>query len=262
MLVGIDIGSRTIKAAAIKDDRVIDYQIAESGFEPHRQSFGMIKKYNPSRVVATGYGRHLAKSYFANDVITEIKAHSLGARYFFPDAETIIDVGGQDTKVISLDKAGNVVNFQMNDKCAAGTGRFLEIMAQSLGYTISEFGKEAMKGSSEITINSMCTVFAESEVISLKNSGKSPQDIAKAVHISVAEKLIGMLYKIGYRNKIVFSGGVARNPCITNLLQEKLGIKILIPAIPDIVGAVGAAIFAVKQNCSASDGNGLLCRFR
>ena len=146
MLVGIDIGSRTIKVAAMKDGRLDAFHVAESGFDPRGQSLEMIGKYRPSRVIATGYGRHLALEHFAGDVITEIKAHALGARYFFPDCRTVLDVGGQDSKVIALDERGRVANFQMNDKCAAGTGRFLEIMAASLGIPLTEFGDEALKG--------------------------------------------------------------------------------------------------------------------
>ncbi len=244
MLVGIDIGSRTIKTAALKDGKLIDHQVAESGFDPHRQSLEMIKKYSLKRIVATGYGRHLAQKHFAGDVITEIKAHAIGARYFYPDCTTVLDVGGQDCKVISLDETGRVVNFQMNDRCAAGTGRFLEIMAASLGIPLSEFGDEALKGTSDIKVNSMCTVFAESEVISLKNHGASPRDIARAVHLSVVERLIAMLSRVGHGSSIVFSGGVAKNHCIVQMIQEKLEIKVRVPSPPDIVGAVGAALFA------------------
>lgn len=246
MIAGIDIGSRTIKAAFIKNGRLIDYRIIESGFDPHRQSLEMIKKYHPQRIVATGYGRHLAKQHFADDVITEIKAHAIGARYFFPDCRTVIDVGGQDSKVISLDKLGNVVNFMMNDKCAAGTGKFLEIMAASLGFTIAEFGQKALQGSDTIKINCMCTVFAESEVISLKNRGVNPLDISRAIHLSVVEKILSLLHRIGINEKVVFSGGVAKNPCIVKMLEENLGIKIYVPDAPDVIGAIGSALFAER----------------
>jgi predicted CoA-substrate-specific enzyme activase len=247
MMVGIDIGSRTIKAASIKDGRLIDYQITESGFDPHRQSLEMIKKYHPQRIVATGYGRHLAHKHFAQEVITEIKAHALGARFFFPECLTVLDVGGQDSKVISIDKKGKVLSFQMNDKCAAGTGRFLEIMAASLGFSLYEFGNEALQGKGNLKINSMCTVFAESEVISLKNRGISPKDIAKALHISVVDRLIAMMHRIGSLDTVVFSGGVAKNPCIINLLQERLDIRVFVPDLPDIVGAIGAALYAQEM---------------
>lgn len=252
MLVGIDIGSRTIKTAALIDGKLHDYQVCESGFEPHRQSLDMISKYRPDRIVATGYGRHLAQKHFAEDVITEIKAHALGARYFFPGCRTVLDVGGQDSKVISLDEGGRVVNFQMNDKCAAGTGRFLEIMAASLGIPLSEFGDEALKGTSDIKVNSMCTVFAESEVISLKNHGASPRDIARAVHLSVVERLIAMLSRIGHGSSIVFSGGVAKNHCIVQMIREQLEVKVQVPSRPDIVGAVGAALFATDATIAAA----------
>jgi predicted CoA-substrate-specific enzyme activase len=244
VLVGIDIGSRTIKTAALEEGRLCDYQVAESGFDPHRQSLDMLKKYSPKRIVATGYGRHLAQKYFAGDIITEIKAHAIGARYFYPDCTTVLDVGGQDCKVISLDESGKVVNFQMNDRCAAGTGRFLEIMAVSLGIPLAEFGNEALKGTADIKVNSMCTVFAESEVISLKNHGASPRDIARAVHLSVVERLAAMLHRIGHGNNVVFTGGVAKNRAMVRFLQQKLEITVLVPPTPDIVGALGAALYA------------------
>lgn len=245
MIVGADLGSRTIKVAAVEGGRLVDFQVAESGYDPHRQSLEMIKGYHPERVIATGYGRHLARKHFADDVITEIKAHAMGARYFFPGCRTIVDVGGQDTKVIALDTKGRVFNFQMNDRCAAGTGRFLEIMASSLGYTLAEFGGKALKGTGNIKISSMCTVFAESEVISLRNHGNLPTDIALAVHISVIERMTAMIARVGYEDEVVFTGGVAKNPAAASLLQARLDVKILVPENPDIVGALGAALCAV-----------------
>jgi predicted CoA-substrate-specific enzyme activase len=245
VLVGIDIGSRTIKAAALKDGKLHAYEVKESGFDPHRQSLEMIRQYHPRKIIATGYGRHLAQKHFAEDVISEIKAHALGARYFFPECRTVLDVGGQDSKVIALDEAGRVASFQMNDKCAAGTGRFLEIMAASLGIPLNEFGNEALQGSDDIKVNSMCTVFAESEVISLKNQGSSPRDIARAVHLSVVERLAAMLHRIGHGDSVVFTGGVAKNRAMVQLLRDKLEIALLVPEEPDIVGALGAALSAV-----------------
>ncbi|MBU4263066.1 MAG: 3-hydroxyacyl-ACP dehydratase [Proteobacteria bacterium] len=245
MFVGVDLGSRTVKIAALQDGRLIGHQIRESGFDPHRQSQEMMAGFDPVRVVATGYGRHLAHKHFAHEVITEIKAHALGARYYFPDCRTIVDIGGQDSKVIALDEAGRVSNFQMNDKCAAGTGRFLEIMAATLGYSLDEFGPAALESEQDVAINSMCTVFAESEVISMKNRGVPARDIAMGVHLSVVSRLIGMLNRVGYGDCLVFSGGVARNPCIVKLLQARLeGVTVLSPELPDIVGALGAAIQA------------------
>jgi predicted CoA-substrate-specific enzyme activase len=245
MFVGIDLGSRTIKVAALENGRLVDQQISESGFDPHSQALNMIGKYTPARVVATGYGRHLAQKHFADEVITEIKAHALGARFHFPECTTVVDIGGQDSKVISLGANGSVLNFQMNDKCAAGTGKFLEIMAASLGFRLDEFGPAALQSEQEVAINSMCTVFAESEVISLKNHGAPPRDIARGVHLSVVNRIVAMLSRVGYGEAIVFSGGVARNPCIVRMLRERLdNVRVDSPPAPDIVGALGAALHA------------------
>lgn len=252
MLVGVDLGSRTVKVAALENSRLVDAVVAESGFDPHRQSLELIKPYRPGRIIATGYGRHLAKRHFADDVITEIRAHALGARYFFPDCRTVLDVGGQDTKVISLDADGRVANFQMNDKCAAGTGRFLEIMAATLGFSLDEFGSEAIHASGDVRIGSMCTVFAESEVVSLKNHGVLPRDIALAVHISVVDRLIAMLGRVGHGGSVVFTGGVAHNPCVVKLIEERLGAGVDVPALPDITGALGAALSALDPARTAS----------
>ncbi len=242
MLVGVDLGSRTIKVAAIEAGRLVDAAVAESGFAPHRQARELIRGYHPDRVIATGYGRHLAQRELAADVVTEIKAHALGARYFFPACRTVLDVGGQDAKAIALDEGGKVARFQMNDKCAAGTGRFLEIMAASLGIPLAEFGGEALQGADDIRVTGMCTVFAESEVVSLKNRGASPRNIARAVHRSIVERLGGMLHRLGHGDEIVFTGGVAKNRAMTRLLGDTLEIAVLVPDPPDIVGALGAAL--------------------
>ncbi|WP_446011666.1 acyl-CoA dehydratase activase [Candidatus Electrothrix sp.] len=245
MYIGVDLGSRTVKMAVWDGERLLEHRIIESGFEPHRQAEKMIAGFRPAKVVATGYGRHLAAEHFADQVITEIKTHALGVRHHLPDCTTIVDVGGQDSKVISLNAQGKVAHFQMNDKCAAGTGRFLEIMAASLAYSLKEFGQAALATEQEVQINSMCTVFAESEVISLKNRGVPREQIARAVHSSVVTRLIAMLSRIGYGETVAFSGGVANNPCMVQMLQERLGdTQVQVPQFPDITGAFGAALAA------------------
>ncbi len=244
MLIGIDLGSRTIKIAAIKDGQLVDQQLAESGFDPLRPVHGDDREIHS----AENRGHRLwpapgPRAFCPAMVITEIKAHAIGARHFFPECRTVVDIGGQDSKVISLDERGRVANFQMNDKCAAGTGRFLEIMAASLGFRLDQFGPAALVSEAEVAINSMCTVFAESEVISMKNRGIPPADIARAVHLSVVGRLVGMLNRMGFGEQIVFSGGVARNPCIVQLLRERLGeVRVVTPPAPDLVGALGAAL--------------------
>ncbi|OGQ96277.1 MAG: 3-hydroxyacyl-ACP dehydratase [Deltaproteobacteria bacterium RIFOXYD12_FULL_57_12] len=248
MRVGVDLGSRTVKVAAVENGRLVAHRIVESSFDPAGQALDLIAEFRPKRVVATGYGRHLAQKHFAHEVITEIRAHALGARHCFPSCRTVIDIGGQDSKVIALDESGRVANFQMNDKCAAGTGRFLEIMAASLGYRLDEFGPAALASEHEAAINSMCTVFAESEVISLKNRGTPPGDIARAVHLSVVTRIIVMVNRLDSRAIVVFSGGVARNPCMVAFLKERLPEASLEAAeIPDLMGALGAALYAERH---------------
>lgn len=249
MHIGVDLGSRTVKMAVWDGTRLIDQQIVESGFEPHHQAEKMLKGIKATTIVATGYGRHLAARHFAGQVITEIKAHAMGIFQQFPGCTTIVDVGGQDSKVISLNTNGKVINFQMNDKCAAGTGRFLEIMAGSLAYTLEEFGQEALVADQQVQINSMCTVFAESEVISMKNRGVPRAHIARSVHGSVADRLASMLARLGYGEEIAFSGGVARNPCMVAMLQDKIPeTKLLLPPHPDMTGALGAALYGAQQH--------------
>lgn len=176
-------------------------------------------------------------------MITEIKAYALGANYLNPGANTIIDVGGQDSKIIQAN-GERIEDFAMNDRCAAGTGRFLEIMAMTLGFSIDQFGKEAVKASKKVTINSMCTVFAESEVITLLSKGETTQNIARGLHQAVINRLFALIGRINLDNNIIFAGGVAKNKCIALLLAERLGKKIFIPKEPQIVGSLGAALAA------------------
>lgn len=263
--VGLDLGSRTIKLAWWRNGELVAHRVVESGFDPRGQALRLLAELaiDPTtvEVVATGYGRNLAKEHFARRVITEIKAHALGARRYFPACRLLLDVGGQDVKVIRLAADGRVLDFQMNDKCAAGTGRFLEIMAQSLGFTLAEFGPAALQSNSRrqspLQINSMCTVFAESEVIGLKNQGQDPAAIALAVHRSVVTRLQTMLHRaaggtLPTGESLVFSGGVARNPCIVSLLEEQLEVRVQSPPRPELTGAVGAALHGSQVFHSAS----------
>jgi predicted CoA-substrate-specific enzyme activase len=194
--------------------------------------------------MATGYGRNLFEIAFDAPTVTEIKAHARGARALFPDALAVIDIGGQDSKAISLFENGKVKKFEMNDRCAAGTGKFLEVMAETLGYEIEAFGTEALAAEDHLNISSMCTVFAESEVTSLIARGKSRREIARGLHDSVIRRAAGMINRVSCGGNIVFTGGVAKNPCIHRLLEEKLARSILMPEDPQLVGAFGAALLA------------------
>ncbi len=178
--------------------------------------------------------------------MTEIKAFAIGAAFYQPATRTVIDIGGQDCKIIRVDQ-GKVRDFEMNDRCAAGTGKFLEVMAHTLGYPIAEFGQEALASADSVSINSMCTVFAESEVISLIAKGEHPRRIALGLHQSIINRILAMLGRTGYEETIFFAGGAAKNPCLVRLLEQRLGRSLYIPEEPQIVGAVGAALSVTNQ---------------
>ena len=242
MFGGIDIGSRTIVLAALDGGEHVLSKVVDTGYTPRETAAGLVAGEKWDKMVATGYGRHAAGSGFAHEVITEIRAHALGARYYFPLACTVLDIGGQDTKTILLNQDGSVADFQMNEKCSAGTGKFLEIMAAALGYPIDGFGEAALRGDRGLKISSMCTVFAESEAVSLLHRGVPREDIARALHAAVAERAAGLLHRVGFRPPLVFSGGVARNRCLVHLLEEKMGCPVLVAPDPQVLGAVGAAM--------------------
>jgi len=244
---GIDIGSRTIELVLLKDNEIIETRQRDSGFDPMARAMEMLQGVSYNHIRATGYGRHLFELSFDAPTITEIKAYAVGARVLFPGVRTVLDIGGQDAKAIAVNEEGRVIKFEMNDRCAAGTGKFLEIMAQTLGYSLDHFGGEALKATREMQISSMCTVFAESEVTSLVAKGEARQDIALGLHRSVVRRAVGMLKRVSVTEPILFAGGAARNPCMRRLLEEALGVNILVPEHPQMVGALGAAILGSEN---------------
>jgi len=245
--LGIDIGSRYIKGALVEKGEWIDFKRSETTFNPLEKCNEMLKEMPADRVMATGYGRHLLEVHGDVRTITEIKAFAKGARAFFPDCHTIIDIGGQDTKVIALNEQGNVWKFEMNDRCAAGTGKFLEIMAKNLDYSLEEFGSEALTARQEIQLSSMCTVFAESEVVSLTAQGVEREEIAMAIHRAVINRLASMAKRFPLREEVVFAGGCAHNPCLKKLLEQSLKRNIQVACAPEMTGALGAALFAEQH---------------
>jgi predicted CoA-substrate-specific enzyme activase len=245
---GIDIGSRTIELVVVDAaGEIVASRKADTGYDPIQEARALIDGVAYDRIMATGYGRNLFEISFDAPTITEIKAHARGARAAFPDAQTVLDIGGQDSKAIALFENGKVKKFEMNDRCAAGTGKFLEIMARSLGYEINAFGREALLTEKDVDISSMCTVFAESEVTSLIAKGQDRREIARGLHASVIRRAAGMIKRVSSSGAIVFTGGVAKNPCMQTLLEEKLGRAVLVPADPQSTGALGAALLAVES---------------
>jgi (R)-2-hydroxyacyl-CoA dehydratese activating ATPase len=244
---GIDIGSRTIELVVVEESgKVICSLQTDTGFDPLAEARKLMRDTRFDAIVATGYGRSLFEIACEAPTVTEIKAHARGAQAFYPHARTVLDMGGQDSKAIALAESGRVKKFEMNDRCAAGTGKFLEIMARTLGFDIDAFGREALAAQKDLHISSMCTVFAESEVTSLIAKGQDRREIARGLHSSVIRRAAGMLNRVSSRGAIVFTGGVAKNPCIGALLEAALGRSILVPEDPQAVGALGAALLAAE----------------
>ena len=239
---GIDIGSRTVKVVVIKNGVISIVRKANNTYDPVAVGKEMLDDIDYGTITATGYGRHIFRQHFDCAVISEIKAFANGASILFPNCGAILDIGGQDTKVSSLTKDGRVLKFEMNDKCAAGTGRFLEIMAGALNYRIEDFGAIALKAENACKISSMCTVFAESEVISLLNSGAKRDEVALGIHNAITKRALSMLGRLPVFESLVFAGGVALNKCIRQLLEQSLKLPVLVPEDPQIVGALGAAL--------------------
>ncbi|KAB2872122.1 MAG: 3-hydroxyacyl-ACP dehydratase [Bacteroidales bacterium] len=239
---GVDIGSRTIKVVLHDGQRKIHSEVRENTFNTLEVCKSMLEGLNYDSITATGYGRHLFADRYNATTISEIKAFAIGINNCYPNVRTILDIGGQDTKAITIDEKGNVKRFEMNDKCAAGTGRFLEIMAMALRYEIDEFGEKATHAKEAAKVNSMCTVFAESEVISQIANGANRENIARGIHESIVKRSIMLLNRVGIDGDIAFVGGVAKNSAMLSLLEKNLKRKIYVPDNPQIIGALGCAI--------------------
>jgi len=244
---GIDIGSRTVKLAVIENGRLVFSRKSVTSYNPLETARDLLKGVSFDTVIATGYGRYLIKGHLECPVISEISAFVRGARFFSSGCRSILDIGGQDTKAISLDTNGNLCKFEMNDRCAAGTGRFLEVMATVLGFTMEEFPAAALSATTAVRINSMCTVFAESEVVSLTSQGVNRNDIALGIHKAIAGRSAGLLKRVAPPGKIFFAGGVALNECVKILLENEMGSPVFVPPDPQIVGAIGAALSVSEE---------------
>ena len=245
---GIDIGSRSIELVVINDNgEVVAMNQADTGFDPMAKAQTMLDAVQFDRIMATGYGRGMFEVHFDCDTVTEIKAHARGGKWHFPEAKALLDIGGQDSKAMSFSPTGRVKKFEMNDRCAAGTGKFLEIMSKALGYPLDEFGPAALEAEKETRISSMCTVFAESEVTSLIAKGEMRGAIARGLHSSVVRRAASMISRVSHQGDIVFSGGVALNPCMVRMLEEQLKRDVLVPEAPQFVGALGAALLMLEK---------------
>lgn len=232
------------------DFAIIERFQAETSIDLSSQLLLIKERYSWDHLISTGYGRQLSQKVLGGETITEIKAYATSAHHLHPDIETVIDLGGQDTKALLINRAnGQLQKFEMNDKCSAGTGKFFEMMAGSLGLSLDELVAAALQGNRSIEINSTCTVFAESEVISLLTSGIALEDIARAIHEALLNKLVSLLSKVMRQDsaEILFVGGGAKNCAMVQFLAEALGKRVTVPEYPDFYGAYGAAINAEKS---------------
>jgi len=252
---GIDIGSTSTNAVIIDGKKnILSFAIVPTGAkvaESARKAFdealkkGGLEVGDISKIATTGYGR--SRIDFRTKDVTEITCHAKGAYFLNPNVRTVIDIGGQDSKVIRLDENGNVIDFVMNDKCAAGTGRFIEMMAQSLQLSLEEMSTYGLKWDEDIAISSMCSVFAQSEVVSLIASDKKLEDIVHGINNSIASRVISIGKRGKLEKEFMMTGGVARNIGVVRAIGEKLGAEVIVPEEPDICGALGAALIAAQE---------------
>ena len=254
-VMGIDSGSTSTNAVIMDGERnIVASSVVRTGAksgESAQRILGEIlekaglKREDISWIVSTGYGR--VSIDFADENVTEISCHGRGAHYFNPSVRTILDIGGQDSKAIHLNEAGEVTDFVMNDKCAAGTGRFLEMIARTLEVDVDDLGPEALRSTEDIEITSMCSVFAESEVISLIANNKEKADIANGVCRAIAGKAYSLLKRVGMEETFMMTGGVAKNPGVVRAVEEKIQSRLYICPEPEVVGAAGAALYALDK---------------
>ncbi len=258
---GVDVGSTTTKAAILDGQKkLVGKSLGPTGanvVRAARASFADALKEagldetDVDFVVGTGYGRY--KVPFGNAQVTEISCHARGAISVFPGTRTILDIGGQDTKAIRISKDGEILDFSMNDKCAAGTGRFLDAAASVMGLTIDEIGPVSLTSKTPLRITNVCTVFVEQEIMSHLSKGRKTEDILRGVHSAIAGRSLALMRRVGVDPEVTFTGGVSRNPGMVTALEERLGQKINVSPLSQFLGCIGAAIFALERAQGAAE---------
>jgi len=254
IVAGIDIGSRAAKAVIMKDSAVIAATIGDTGPESVKTSYMTINSAMEGTglslddidyVVATGYGRVLVP--FARENISEISCHARGINWYYPSVRTILDMGGQDCKAIRCDAEGHIADFVMNDKCAGGTGRFLEMIADVLGTQLSEIGDLALQSKNAIPFNTICAVFAKTEAIAYLRQGVTRSDILAGLNEAIATRCLNLLKKVSIEKEFTITGGIAKNRGMVAKIAERVGLEPLLAEDPQIIGALGAALFAQER---------------
>jgi benzoyl-CoA reductase subunit A len=272
LTMGIDIGSRSAQCVILEDGQLLTYGNIETGPESAKTAYAAVdaavhrrcELWGENRmqmpdvktdhlriedmdyIVSTGYGRAVVP--FAHGAVTEISCHGRGAHWLVPGVSTVLDMGGQDCKAIRVNERGGVTNFMINEKCAAGTGRFLEIIADALNVPLSEIGRLSLESTKDISFSAVCTVFVKSEAVALMKQGVSKADILAGLHKAISQRVVTLLKRVGIEEKFVITGGIGKNVGVVTKLEEKLdGIKITVPEEPQIAGALGAALFAFDR---------------
>jgi predicted CoA-substrate-specific enzyme activase len=254
IVAGIDIGSRAAKAVVMKDGEIISTFIGDTGPESIKTANMTIDSVLKGTgltlnaidyIVATGYGRVLVP--FAQENVSEISCHARGINYYYPSVRTILDMGGQDCKAIRCDAEGHITNFVMNDKCAGGTGRFLEMIAEVLGVKLEEIGDMALQSKNAIPFNTICAVFAKSEAIAHRRKGVSSSDILAGLNEAISIRCLNLLKKVSIEKDFTITGGIAKNKGMVAKIAEKVGLQPLLAEDPQIIGALGAALFAQEK---------------
>ena len=252
---GVDVGSTQTKAVVIDENGAIVgrslvdtganvIQAAQNAFDEALLA-NQLSEQEVEYVIGTGYGRY--RVTFGNDQVTEISCHARGAVHLFPNTRTVVDMGGQDTKAIKVSETGEIIDFCMNDKCAAGTGRFLGAASAALDIPLSDLGDRALQSKHPVKISTTCTVFAESEVLSWLGKGKKIEDILWGVHKSIATRSGGLMRRVGVIDEVTFTGGVSRNSAMVAALEERVGVKLNVSDDCQYIGALGAALFALDR---------------
>jgi len=272
LTMGIDIGSRSAQCVILEDGQLLTYGNIETAPESAKTAYAAVdaavhrrcELWGENRmqmpdiktdhlriedmacIIGTGYGRAVVP--FAHGTVTEISCHGRGAHWLVPGVSTVLDMGGQDCKAIRVNERGGVTNFIINDKCAAGTGRFLEIIADALNVPLSEIGRLSLESTKDISFSAVCTVFVKSEAVAFMKQGVNKADIMAGLHEAISQRVMTLLKRVGIEDKFVITGGIGKNVGVVTKLGEKLdGIKITIPTEPQIAGALGAALFAFDR---------------
>jgi (R)-2-hydroxyacyl-CoA dehydratese activating ATPase len=253
--VGVDVGSTQTKAVLLDEERrilarsLVDtgaylVRAAERAYERALAEAG-VGRSDIGYVIGTGYGRF--KVAFGDDQVTEIGCHAKGAWALYPNTRTVIDIGGQDTKAIKVSDRGEVLDFSMNDKCAAGSGRFLTNSAEAIGMDVSAIGEKSLEAKNPVRLSTVCTIFVETDILSYLAQGKKVEDILAGVHGAIGSRTIALVRRVGTEPEVTFTGGVARNIGMVRSIEEKLGVKVNVSGDSHYTGALGAAIFAMER---------------